>query len=124
MAAEEGAVSLFQLNTIIFGKGEGGTIFSDAQAIIRALVFSKPGWVIALAWPYLFGIAGLILFVMLVWGSMEIFLAAGNSKLAESGKKRMTSALIGFLLLFAAFWIGQIFTSIFGLDIGLGTSTP
>lgn len=78
-----------------------------------------PGGFISAVFPYLFGIAGLILFVMLVWGSIEIFFGAADTKSADQGKKRITTAIIGFFLLFSVFWIAQIISTIFGIQIGL-----
>lgn len=88
----------------------------------RVQGFETPGAIISAALPLLFSLAGLILFIMLIWGSMEIFLGAASPKSAEQGKKRITSALIGFILLFSSFWIAQIISQIFGLNIGLATS--
>jgi len=107
-------VSFWDLNKSIWG------INNDVSQAAYYDKFRSPGALVSWAFPYLFSFAGLILFVMLIWGAMEIFLAAGNSKLADSGKKRITAAFIGFLLLFASFWIGQIIQAIFGIDFGLG----
>jgi hypothetical protein len=82
--------------------------------------FLTPGGIISTAMPYLFGLAGTILFVMIVWGGIEIMMGASSAKSAESGKNKITSAIIGFILLFASFWIGQIIQIIFGINIGLG----
>lgn len=79
--------------------------------------FETPGGIISEAFPYIFGIAGLILFVMLVWGAFEIMLGAATPKSAESGKNRITSALIGFIILLSAYWIAQIIQVIFGIEI-------
>lgn len=87
--------------------------------------FETPGGIISSAWPYLFAIAGLILFGMLLWGSMEVMFGAATPKSAEAGKTRITQAIIGFVLLFMVFWIGQIIQQIFGLNFLGGTpSTP
>lgn len=80
---------------------------------------STPGGVLTAAMPYLFSIAGLILFVMIVWGAFEIMTGATDPKSAENGKKRITAAVTGFLLLFLSYWIGQIIQYVFGLNFGL-----
>lgn len=80
---------------------------------------STPGGIINAAMPYLFSIAGLILFVMIVWGAFEIMTGATDPKSADSGKKRITAAVIGFVLLFLSYWIGQIIQYVFGLNFGL-----
>lgn len=42
---------------------------------------------------------------------------ANNSKSLEEGKQRITAAIIGFILLFAAYWIAQLLEIIFGIRI-------
>jgi len=124
-------IKFLELNHSIWGDNPGadsGGFFGQLMGWVRSAYtdwrisgFETPGAFITTTFPLLFGFAGLILFVMLIWGSMEILMAAANPKLAESGKKRITNAIIGFLILFSAFWIAQIMTTIFGLDIGLAT---
>lgn len=121
-----GDVSFYALNDAIFNEGgeQCTGFFQSLGCILNGLTdygrFITPGSFISTAFPYLFAIAGLILFVMIVWGGLEIMLGASNPKSAESGKQRITSAIIGFFLLFSVFWIGQIVQIIFGLNIGLG----
>lgn len=120
-------IKFLELNRSIWGDnpGSGSGFWGRVRTFLtdlRISGFETPGAFITSAFPLLFGFAGLILFVMLIWGSMEILMAAANAKLAESGKKRITNAVIGFFILFCSFWIAQIITTIFGLDIGLSTS--
>lgn len=67
--------------------------------------------------PYLFTIAGLVLFVMIIWGGFEMLTGAANPKSQEAGKQRITAAVIGFLLLFSSYWLAQIVQAIFGVSI-------
>lgn len=97
------------------------TIFDDPSVTkTKYGIFETPGGIITAAWPYLFAIAGLILFGMLMWGALEIQFGAADLKSAESGKKRITQAVIGFILLFSTFWMGQIIQQIFGLNFAVG----
>ena len=64
-----------------------------------------------------FSAAGIILFLMLVWGGLERMINATDSKAQEAGKQRITAAIIGFILLFCSFWIAQILQIIFGITI-------
>lgn len=123
---ESGEVSYASLNDAIWdvtacSEGAGNilqNLFCNWQRAGYAR-FGTPGAIITAAFPYLFSIAGLILFIMLVIGALEIMLGAGDPKSAESGQKRITTAVIGFLLLFASFWIIQILFTIFGLNSAL-----
>lgn len=79
--------------------------------------FTSPAGIINRALLFVFPLAGLILFVMLVWGGFEMITGATNSKSMQAGKQRITAALIGFGILFASFWIIQIVEYIFNLAI-------
>lgn len=79
---------------------------------------STPGGIISKALKsFIFPIAGLILFVILILGGFQMLAGANNSKSLEEGKQRITSAIIGFILLFAAYWIMQLLELIFGIRI-------
>lgn len=127
----EGAVDFQQFNRYIFTNtsGEGGSwlenlpIFGGIVRILdaeyRHQTFSTPGGFISAALPILLSAGFLIVFVMVVWGAIEIMLGANDPKSADAGKKRITAAVIGFLILFSSYWIGQILQLIFGINIGL-----
>jgi hypothetical protein len=66
---------------------------------------------------YAFPAAGLILFVMVVWGGFEMVAGATNTKAQDAGKQRITAAIIGFVILFAAYWLVQIIQAVFGVKI-------
>ena len=67
--------------------------------------------------PYLLTIAGLILFGMLVAGGFTMLAGAADKEAQEKGKQQITSALIGFVIIFLAFWIAQILQVIFKINI-------
>jgi hypothetical protein len=67
--------------------------------------------------PYLLAIAGLILFGMLVMGGFTMLAGAADKESQEKGKKQITSAVIGFLVIFLAYWIAQILQVIFKINI-------
>ena len=64
-------------------------------------------------------IAGVILLFMLIGGGIAMIAGAGKSdpKTVEMGKKAATSALIGFVVVFSAFWIVKLIETITGLDL-------
>jgi len=66
---------------------------------------------------YIFPLASLALFLMLVWGGFEMLTGAASKKNLDAGKQRVTTALIGFVLLFSAYWIAQIVEYITGVKI-------
>ena len=78
---------------------------------------TTPAGIVSAVLPVLFSAAGIILFLMLVWGGFEMMINATDSKAQEAGKQRITAAIIGFILLFCSFWIAQILQIIFGITI-------
>ena len=64
-------------------------------------------------------LAGIILLFMLVGGGISIISGAGKSdpQSVEKGKKAATSALIGFIVVFSAYWIVKLIESITGLSL-------
>ena len=67
--------------------------------------------------PYALTIAGLILFSMLVAGGFTMLAGAAEKESQEKGKKMVSSALTGFVIIFLAYWIAQILQVIFGVNI-------
>ncbi len=61
--------------------------------------------------------SGLVLLVMLIAGGLNMLTGAGNQESQEKGKKQITSALIGFVIIFLAYWIAQILQIIFKINI-------
>lgn len=66
--------------------------------------------------PYLFGIAGIILFFYFIWGGFGVMLAQGDPKAQASAHSRITTAIVGFVIIFIAYWLVQILGSVFGLQ--------
>lgn len=75
------------------------------------------GTIISSLLPYIFTIAGLILFSMLVAGGFTMLAGAANEESQKKGKQMVTSALGGFAVIFLAYWIAQILQVIFKIDI-------
>ncbi len=79
--------------------------------------FSTPAGIINRFLLFAFPLAGLILFVMIVWGGFDMLAKSATKKSMDSGKQRITAAVIGFILLFASYWIIQILEIITGAQI-------
>ena len=64
-------------------------------------------------------VAGIILLFLLIFGGISMIMGAGqdNPEAAAKGKQAATSAVIGFIIIFAAYWIIQIIETITGLNI-------
>jgi len=88
---------------------EGPTGIGDRFPTLSSLVTN--------ALPIIFSIAGAILFIYLIWGGFDFLTSMGDPKKAESGKNKITSAIVGFIIIFTAFWITQIIDYLFKLGI-------
>lgn len=64
-------------------------------------------------------IAGIITFLLLVLGGLGVIMGAGggDTKQMEKGKKTITGAAIGLILILMSVWIMQIIKAITGLDL-------
>lgn len=67
--------------------------------------------------PYIFGMAGLALLVILIWGGFELMTSAGDPKKMQSAQGKLTNAVVGFIIIFVAYWLVQILEVIFGIKI-------
>lgn len=78
------------------------------------MAFNNLGDVISKLLPLVFVAGGLILFVVLIMAGFQYLTSGGEPKAAEGAQKKITSALLGFVILFIAFWLTQLLSSIFG----------
>ena len=85
-----------------------GFVFQGKQGTIGNIVSS--------AIPLVLAFAGLALLLMLISAGYTFLTSAGDAKKMEQGQQRLTLAITGFLLVFAAYWIVQLAGTIFGLQ--------
>jgi TRAP-type C4-dicarboxylate transport system permease small subunit len=62
-------------------------------------------------------VAALIFFFMLVWGGVQYITAGGDKAQTEAARGRITAALIGLVIVFAAWAIVNLVSIFFGLDL-------
>lgn len=64
-------------------------------------------------------ISGIILLFLLIGGGISIISGAGKSdpQSVQKGKQAVTSALIGFVVVFTAYWIVKLIETITGLSL-------
>jgi hypothetical protein len=89
----------------------------EVEGPLKPGKFTNLSSLVNVALPYLFAISGLILFVFLIWGGFDYLTSMGDPKKAEAGKNKITNALIGFIIIFVAFWIVQIVDRVFNLGV-------
>ena len=79
--------------------------------------YNSIGDIINSVLPILFSAAGLVLFGMLIMGGFTMLTAISDPKKAEAGKQTITTAIIGFVIIFCAYWLTQILEIILGVSI-------
>lgn len=83
----------------------------------KADQLSTPGGIITEILKFAFPLAGIILFIMLTMAGFKMLAGASNSKNMEEGKQMISTAIAGFIILFASYWIIQIIEIVFGINI-------
>jgi len=66
---------------------------------------------------YIFPIAGILTFIYLLSGGFSLIFALGNPEKIKKAQGQITNAIIGFLIVFAAYWIVQILEIILGVQL-------
>ncbi|MBU3935481.1 hypothetical protein KJ909_02295 [Patescibacteria group bacterium] len=82
-------------------------------------VYQSIGGFISAILPNIYVIAGIILFLLMVFGGFTYIKSAGSSdeEGVQKGQKAITAALVGFLIIFASYWIIQLIEIITGIQI-------
>ena len=64
-------------------------------------------------------VAAILMFILMLAGGVGVIASAGsdNPEGAAKGKKMVTGAVLGFLIIFASYWIIQLVETITGLSI-------
>ena len=92
----------FSLGSKTVGEaGEGYTVYSILSVVIRNL----------------YVLVGIILLIMIFVGGIGMILNAGNTEAAKKSNQTLSSAVMGFGILIAAYWLVKIIEIIFGLTI-------
>jgi hypothetical protein len=78
---------------------------------------ATPGQVISDLLPWAFALAGILLFLYLIYGGIRILTSLGNPKAVAAGVATVTHAIVGFLLLFCSYWLTRIIEIIFAVNI-------
>ena len=78
--------------------------------------FTDVGSLVSVIVPNAFVLAGIIVFVLLVMAGFGMIAGAGDAKKLESGKKTITGAVIGLIVIVGSFWIIQILSTLTGLN--------
>jgi len=66
--------------------------------------------------PYVFYGAGFLLLIYIVIGGFQILISSGDPKQMAAGREKITYAIVGFIIMFSAYFIMQLVAEILDLD--------
>lgn len=99
--------------------GSGGVDLGDCLQLSDSTrvsdVYDTPAFLVNLIISNLFIVAGIILLFLAIFAGFRFI--TGGQKGAEDAKNIITTALIGFVIMFAAYWIVQIVALLTGIQI-------
>ncbi len=87
------------------------SVFSDPSSRTPGAIINRALTVI------IFPIAGIGLLILILWGGFQMISGSttGKQNSIDMGKKRITTAIIGFIVLFCVYWIWRLITLATGL---------
>jgi hypothetical protein len=77
--------------------------------------FTNIGSIITVLLPYIFYGAGIALLIYLVFGGIQLMLSQGEPKAMEGAKNKITGAVIGFVIIFVAYWLVLLIGRLLGI---------
>jgi len=75
----------------------------------------KIGDIVSALLPYLFTISGIILLLYLIYGGFQYMLSRGDPKAMQAAQGKITTAIVGFVIVFIAYWLVQLLGKVLGL---------
>lgn len=94
-----------------------GESFTFQEGATAAESFTDFGSLITQWLPNVYVVSGIILFFLVLFGGVRMVMNAGNQEKIQQGQKVLTSALVGFGILFGSYWIIQIIQVLTGIPI-------
>jgi len=79
--------------------------------------FPDLGTIISTILPNLYILAGIILFFLIIFGGFTIVSSGGNPEQTQKGQQTLTGARIGFVIIFASYWIVELIQYLTGIQI-------
>ncbi len=69
--------------------------------------------------PYIFAAAGIILVFNLISAGFRLMTSSGDPKATGAAQAKITTSLIGILVIFVSFWVVKLILQFFGINIQL-----
>lgn len=76
---------------------------------------SNIGSLISTTLPYIFGAAAIALLIYLIMGGLQMMTSQGDPKAMQAAQGKITSAVVGFVIVITAFAIVSLLAQILGI---------
>lgn len=74
------------------------------------------GSILAALLKYVLPLAGIGLLVVILSAGFTLLTSGGDTKAMDKGKAMLTNGILGFVIIFAAYWIVQLAGIVFGIE--------
>lgn len=92
-----------------------GELSNIEQETVPNFAGETIGEVVSVLLLYVVPFAGLAMLLYLLYGGYQYLLSRGDPKAVQQAQGTITTAIIGFIIVFAAYWIVQIIGRVFGI---------
>lgn len=107
-------------STIKIAAGQGSSYLQELQDIatpkFKASDNKTLSDVVGAIIPYVFFFAGLSLLIYFTFAGFNLMNSGGDPQKVKAAQAKMTTAILGFIIVFSAFWIVQFAGLFLGLD--------
>ncbi len=103
---------LTQLTIPYNGSSQPIDVPAGAQSDLKSL-----GEIVSRALTFLFPLSGIILFGIIIISGFQLLTSAGDPKAMEKAKQRLTWGIIGFVVIFVAFWLMKVLEFLLGIKV-------
>ena len=111
------AVSLAVAEQVSAQGREPGKSLLPPSSVTEGFSITDIGQFIAAILTLIFIIAGVLVFVYIVWGGIQWLTSGGDSGKAEEARNRITAALIGLAIIAIAYALVRLISYFFGVQI-------
>ena len=93
-----------------------GDFTSWMQVTIPNFAGGTVGQIISALLPYIFGLAGFLILLYIVLGGYQVLVSQGDPKQMAAGREKITYAIVGFIVIFTAYWLVQLIARILNIQ--------
>lgn len=79
----------------------------------------KLGDLISRLLSFIIPLSGVVLLFVLIWGGYDYMMSQGNPEKVKTAQAKITTGIIGFILLISSYLVVRVIAGIFGLSTGI-----